>query len=140
MTTDPGRGWAAPNFDDRAWSRGPAGFGTPGTPAVRVRTRWDSPAIWARARAEVPALRPGDALLVHLFHDEDVEVFVNGRPLLRERGYVTEYGDVPLDEAQKALFRPGANVIAATCRQTVGGQGLDLGLTLVRGAPAARTP
>jgi hypothetical protein len=131
-TNDPGDGWAVPDFDDRAWKRGPAGFGADGTPAVRVETPWDSDAIWLRATVNVPRLDPDDVLVLHLFHDEDVEIRVNGRPLLKERGFVTTYLDRSLTEAQKALFRPGANTLAVSCRQSGGGQGIDLGLTLLR--------
>jgi hypothetical protein len=131
-TTDPGPHWADSDFDDRTWKRGPAGFGTPGTPAVRVETPWDSDTIWLRTTVELPRLKPDDALILHLFHDEDVAVMVNGQPLVRERGYLTSYRDLTLTEAQKALFHSGVNTLAVTCRQTGGGQGIDLGLTLLR--------
>jgi hypothetical protein len=131
-TTDPGPGWEAPDFDDRDWKRGPGGFGTPGTPALQERTIWDTSTIWLRATVELPELGQGDALNLHLFHDEDVEIHVNGRRLVRERGYVTSYLDRPLNESQKALFRPGKNTIAVVCRQTGGGQGIDIGLSLLR--------
>lgn len=54
---------------------------------------------------------------------------VNGKPLLSARGYITAYYDIVLDNAQEALFQPGANTIAATCTQTGGGQGVSPGLT-----------
>ena len=112
--------------------RGVAGFGKRGTPALSVGTRWDTRAIWLRTSVRLPALGPHDVLTLRLFHDEDVEVFVNGQPLLREPGFTTSYGDHVLSDAQKALFRPGPNLVAVTCRQTQGGQGIDLGLTLDR--------
>lgn len=132
-TRDPGPGWADPGFDASGWARGRAGFGTPETPAVRVQTRWDTPRIWLRTTVDLPALRSDDSVTLRLFHDEDAEVFVNGARLLRRRGYVTAYGDVELDASQRALFRPGRNTLAVSCRQTGGGQGLDVGLTLLRG-------
>jgi hypothetical protein len=131
-TTDPGAGWQVADYDDRAWKRGAAGFGTPGTPALQERTLWNTPTVWLRTNVEVPKLDANDSLTLHLFHDEDVEIFVNGRRLLRERGYLTAYRDVPLDEARKALFRPGANTIAVTCRQSGGGQGVDVGLSMLK--------
>ncbi len=133
-TSEPVGDWKNPDFDVQAWKSGPAGFGTPGTPAIAVKTRWESPRIWLRNAIELPALGPDDALTLRLFHDEDVEIFVNGERLLRARGYVTSYQDIPLSESQKALFRPGRNLIAVSCRQTGGGQGVDLGFSLLRGA------
>jgi hypothetical protein len=138
-TTDPGDGWNAPDFDARGWKRGPGGFGTPGTPALRERTVWDTPAIWLRTTVELPELAPDDTLTLHYFHDEDMDIFVNGQRLLRRRGHVTSYRDEPLSADQKALFRPGANTIAVHCRQTGGGQGIDVGLLLWKDeAEAAR--
>lgn len=133
-TDEPPGDWAAPGFDAASWPTGPAGFGTPGTPAVAVRTRWDTPRIWLRAEVDLPELGPDDALTLRLFHDEDVDVYVNGERLARERGYVTAYKDLPLDPSRRALFRPGRNVIAVHCRQTGGGQGVDVGLSLLKSA------
>jgi hypothetical protein len=132
-TSDPGPGWAEPGFAIEGWRKGQAGFGTAHTPALQERTLWDTPAIWLRATVDLPKLASSDALSLHLFHDEDVALFVNGKSLLRERGYVTSYRDIPLDESQKGLFRTGPNTIAVKCTQTGGGQGIDVGLSLTRG-------
>lgn len=130
---NPGDGWTDPGFDDTAWTRGSAGFGTRGTPGIRVRTRWDTPEIWLRTTVDLPDdFSADDILTLHLFHDEDVAIHVNGQPLHDVRGYVTAYGDIPLDDAQKALFRPGANTLAVHCEQTGGGQGVDVGLLLLK--------
>ena len=131
-TKDPGEGWSGPDFDASGWSRGKAGFGTSNTPAVRINTPWNTPAIWLRATVDLPQIGADDALTLRLFHDEDAEVFVNGKPLLRTRGYLSAYRDFDLDAARKALFQPGKNTIAVSCRQSGGGQGIDVGLTLQR--------
>ena len=91
-------------------------------PSASAR-RWDADRIWLRTTVELPRLGPDDALTLRLFHDEDVEVFVNGKRLFREEGFTTAYGDRVLSEAQKALFHPGNNVVAVSCRQTRGGRG-----------------
>lgn len=127
-----GQGWTLPDFDDSMWKSGPGGFGAHGTPSVNVRTEWTSPQIWMRTSIDLPRLGDDDLLTLHLFHDEDVQIFVNGKRLFRARGFVTGYEDVPLNAEQKALFRPGKNVIAVTCHQTGGGQGVDLGLGLLK--------
>ena len=132
-TTDPGKSWLDDAFDASAWKRGPAGFGTPETPALQDKTLWDSPAIWLRTTVEVPAIGADDSLVLHVFHDEDVEVFVNGKRVFAEEGHISKYRDVALGESAKSLFRPGKNVIAARCKQTTGGQGIDLGIAVLRG-------
>ena len=63
-----------------------------------------------------------------------MEVRLNGTPIFRAAGYVTDYLDVALDDAAKALLRPGGNVLAVSCRQSGGGQGVDVGLGLSRAA------
>ncbi len=133
-TDDPGDvGWKSPEFDDSSWRRGAGGFGTPRTPTVATHTRWQTPAIWLRKSVDLPAIGPEDELSLRLFHDEDVAVFVNGQPLFQADGYTTAYRDIPLGDSQKALFRAGSNLIAVACKQTGGGQGIDLGLVLFKG-------
>ena len=132
-TTDPGKSWLDDAFDASAWKRGPAGFGTPETPALQDKTLWDTPAIWLRTTVVVPAIGVDDSLVLHVFHDEDVEVFVNGKRVFAEEGHISKYRDVALGESAKSLFRPGKNVIAARCKQTTGGQGIDLGIAVLRG-------
>ena len=58
-----------------------------------------------------------------------------GEPLFDARGYTTDYLEVPLDDRRRALFREGRNTLAVTCRQSRGGQGIDVGLSLEKGAP-----
>jgi hypothetical protein len=129
---DPGRRWSDPDFSPVDWKTGAAGFGTPETPALQERTVWNTKAIWLRTSVELPKIGASDSLALHLFHDEDVEIFVNGKRLLRMRGYTTAYRDISLDERQKSLFHPGRNTIAVSCTQTGGGQGIDVGLDLTR--------
>jgi hypothetical protein len=131
-TEDPGVRWADADFDASSWKRGPAGFGTPDTPSLQDHTRWDTKSIWMRTAFELPELSVGDIVTLHVFHDEDVQIHVNGKRLLQERGYVTSYRDIVLDPSQKALFKTGRNVIAVMCRQTGGGQGIDVGLNLLK--------
>lgn len=134
-TDDPGPGWNRPKFDASSWSTGSAGFGSSGTPALQKRTPWNTPNIWLRTEVDVPALGPDDHLTLHLFHDEDATIFVNGERLARQRGFVSAYEDLKLTPETQALFRPGRNVIAVHCRQSTGGQGIDLGLILDRNEP-----
>ena len=132
-TTDPGPGWDAPGFDDSSWKHGPAGFGAGNPPELAIHTDWSTPSIWLRSTVDLPKLGPDDTLSLHLYHDEDVEVLVNGRPLFSARGYTTTYLDQALDARQRSLFREGKNTIAVRCRQTGGGQGVDVGLRLLKG-------
>lgn len=125
-TRDPGAGWSEADFDDSAWKEGEAGFGRAGTPGAIVRTRWHSNDIWLRRKVVLRA--PPKAVLMRIHHDEDVEVYINGRLVYKARGFLTAYSNVYLDRNAVAAFRAGVNTIAVHCKQTVGGQYIDVGL------------
>lgn len=135
-TAAPDRRWTQPGYDDRGWKTGKSGFGR-GLSQVTARTRWSTAEIWIRLDVEVPAEGIGRASL-RFFHDDDVEIFVNGEPLLTRQGYTVEYEDIALAPDQVALFRPGRNVLAIHCRNESGPQYVDLGITY--DPPGARTP
>jgi uncharacterized protein (DUF849 family) len=44
---------------------------------------------------------------------------------------VTNYVEIPLDEKAIAALKAGRNVVAVHCRQTGGGQNIDVGLTVM---------
>ncbi len=126
--------WFRPDFEDSSWHEGPAGFGTPGTPGAVVRTEWKTPEIWLRRAVELPPLRGDLALWIH--HDEDVEVYLNGVLAAKAEGFTVAYEELPLDAKGRQAIRPGKNVLAVHCKQTRGGQYIDLGLVeLVEPAP-----
>lgn len=131
FTTDkPAEGWEMAAFDDSSWKEGPGGFGEPSTPGSKVRTPWKTPDIWLRRTVKLPegaTTGRGYALSIH--HDEDAEVYLNGKLVGAVKGYVTEYVTVPLDEkALAAAIKEGDNVLAVHCHQTGGGQYIDVGL------------
>ncbi len=129
---DPGAGWEQPDFDDGGWTDGASGFGhdpgnLPSAQANRIQTEWNTPDIWLRKAFEVPAAVSQDRLAFS--HDEDLEVFLNGTLVLSRKGYITDYEDHGLSSAELKSFRAGKNVLAVHCRQTGGGQFVDVGLT-----------
>ncbi|MGA2749315.1 MAG: DUF4965 domain-containing protein [Verrucomicrobiota bacterium] len=127
-TTKPPVNWIQPDFDASAWNQGPAGFGTTGTPGAVVRTRWDTDDIWLQRRITLPDTKYPN-LQFYVYHDEDVEIYIDGILAATAPGYTTDY--VPLDIRPRALslLHPGANVtLAVHCHQTFGGQNIDVGL------------
>ena len=126
-TGKPADGWQREDFDDSAWLKGKGGFGTEGTPGAVVGTQWKSSDIWLRRTFELKddkLSRP--QLLIH--HDEDAEIYINGKLITKLEGYTSSYVRATLDEKAQRMLKPGPNCIAVHCRQTTGGQYIDVGL------------
>jgi hypothetical protein len=133
-TTDApgGDSWTRPDFNASGWRSGPGGFGTQGTPGAVIGTRWDTDDIWIRRQIRVPdSIDPTHAQFI-VYHDEDVEIYVDGVPAAGAQGFEAAYVPLRINDDARALLKPGATVtIAAHCHQTIGGQNLDIGLANV---------
>jgi len=135
-TKQPPSGWETVDFNDRQWQQGKSGFGT-SCPGSKTNTRWNTPEIWLRREFQLPEAAPSD-LKLRLHHDEDAEVYLNGVLALKVTGYVGQYETHNiLPYALKAL-KAGKNVMAVHCRQTSGGQYIDVGLTNRSGGAVAK--
>jgi hypothetical protein len=122
--------WMNAGFDDSKWKTGKSGFGTNGTPGSHVNTRWNTPTIYIRREVILPEDKLHNVQL-YLHHDEDAQVYINGVLAARPRGFTAEYVNVPISPAARATLHPGKNLIAVRCRQTTGGQYIDVGLVEV---------
>ena len=125
-TKKPAAGWEKPGFDDSAWQAGRSGFGRIKQPSARVRTPWRTSDIWLRRTFQLKA-PPARPRLV-IFHDEDAEVYINGVWAAKLTGHVVEYKSLPIRPAAVKALRPGRNTLAVHCRQTIGGQYIDVAL------------
>ena len=135
-TTAPAAGWERPGFDDAAWARSAGGFGSAAIlrdhPHAKSATKWETPEIWLRRHFTYK--KPTGKILqatIDMFHDEDAEVYLNGELVLSAKGYNTNWTSFPLPlEKFAAAVKEGDNVIAVKVVQTVGGQFIDLGLSV----------
>jgi hypothetical protein len=127
-TSEPRGDWHEPAFDDRAWKKGPAGFGTEGTPRAVVRTTWNTPEIWLRRKFTLEPTAERGRLMLVVHHDEDAEIYLNGTLLRSLKGHTRHYGPRLLDANARRLLQNGENTLAVHCRQTSGGQYIDVGL------------
>lgn len=130
----PAAGWFKADFDDSAWRRGPGGFGAGNTPSATARTEWSTPDIWIRREFEIAGEVPGKPGL-RIYHDEDAEVYVNGVPAAKVLGHTVAYYVVPMTPPGAAALKTGTNVIAVHCRQTRGGQYIDVGIAGLAAPP-----
>lgn len=131
-TDEPNGDWTKPAFDDSSWKQGPAGFGTQGTPGATIHTNWNTGDIWLRRTVTIPAGTSTGDLQFMVYHDEDVQIYVNGVLAAGEEGYNGSYVPLPISAQGRAQLKPGTTVtLAVHCHQTGGGQGVDVGLAHV---------
>jgi len=131
-TTDkPADDWMQPAFNDGAWKQGPGGFGTKGTPAAVIGTEWTTKDIWLRRTFELKSTDV-DELSLRVHHDEDAEIYLNGRLVNSLKRHSTEYGPAAIASEIKSALKVGTNLLAVHCRQTAGGQYIDVGLNELR--------
>jgi len=135
--TQPSSPWATTNYDDSTanWTNGTAGFGAGNPPntAGLVRTTWNTGDIWMRR-----TFNPGNLtsqqisnLFFMIYHDEDVEIYINGVQAASATGYRSSYGLMSINAAGRAaLIANGTNVLAVHCHQTGGGQYIDVGIVV----------
>jgi hypothetical protein len=121
----PGKGWFASKYDDNAWRSGQSAFGAG---YDHIGTPWtDTPGdIWLRKEFTLTTI-PTKPFL-RIIHDEDFEVYINGVEATHDSGYIGSYDDFDIDPDALAALKVGNNLIAVHCRQTTGGQVIDVGL------------
>ncbi len=124
--TTPADDWTAPAFNDARWQRGSGGFGTVGTPGAAVRTQWSTKNVWLRKTFRVSAVP--DRISIDVHHDDEVEVYLNGRLIYESRGHLTAYKRILLPPVAAQAMAVGENLLAVHCHQTTGGQYIDVGL------------
>ena len=119
----PADGWQALDFDSSSWKKSAGGFGTTSTPNARVGTVWNTNNIWMRKSFELTSIPADASLLIH--HDEDAEIYINGKSILTLEGFSTDYKTVAIPADKRSALRVGENTMAVHCRQTGGGQFID---------------
>lgn len=130
-TATPAGDWTSQTFNDSAWNTGLGGFGTAFTPGSIVNTTWNTSDIYLRKSFTMPP-NSFSNLLIQAYHDEDMQVYINGILATSVTGYATSYQLFDINPAALAQLTPGATVqIAVHCHQTVGGQNIDVGIVNV---------
>ena len=81
----PGDDWFQTDFEDADWKSGPGGFGTEGTPGTSVRTVWNTSDIWIRRTFDLDDIPSQGDISLTIHHDEDAEVYINGRLVQKAR-------------------------------------------------------
>ena len=126
----PGDDWTNSAFDDATWKQGPGGFGTKDTGGP-VGTEWKTPGIWLRRSFDLSDTVPVDSLVLSLWHDDDVIVYLNGEKAFEAGKYNISYEEVSIAEAARKTLKPGKNQIAVYCLHKDGGRFVDAGILSV---------
>lgn len=128
-TTKPSDDWSAIGFAAKDWKTGKSGFGTAQTPGATIGTEWSSSDIWMVRDFDLPEV---DLSQLHwmIHHDEDTEIYINGKLAAELSGYSVQYETRPLSQTAKQLLKRGKNRISVHCHQTGGGQYIDVGLAI----------
>ena len=120
----PGDDWTKTDFDDSNWKTGTAPFGKDRS---AVNTQWNSDNIWIRRNFEVNEKIPDD-LFLKIDHDDDVEVFLNGKSIFSQQGANGKLKIVDLQNSIKDNLKEGKNVLSIHCVNTGGAAFLDAGI------------
>ena len=134
MDADVPRHWYEKGFDDSSWPLGEAAFGANvGSSQNLVGTAWNTNNIVMRRWFKLGELSPEaiEAMRFIIFHDDDIEVYINGVWAASRGGYTGGYIPVDISDQAKAALRPGEwNLIAIRGKQGSGGQIMDLGISV----------
>ncbi len=127
----PAAGWTRPGFDAAGWKEGPGVVGNSIPRGMKLGTKWTTADVWLRREITMPEGEYPDLQFL-VYHDEDVEIYVNGVLAASEGGFINDYEPMEIRKTARALLKPGAKVtLAVHCHQTIGGQGVDVGLVNV---------
>ncbi|MEP6685034.1 MAG: DUF4965 domain-containing protein [Parafilimonas sp.] len=121
----PADDWMNANFNDSKWKTGAAPF----SDGKNAKTLWKSKNLWVRRTFTLNEI-PDRKMYLKLFHDDDVEVYLNGEKIYNCNCWnsTTEYFSI--DDAMKNKLKKGKNILAVHVVNTAGGQGLDFGLSV----------
>ena len=122
--TPPQGNWQDIQYDDNAWKAGTAPFTDD---KQQAKTLWTSKDIWVR-RTFTYANQDINKLVLKLYHDDNVEVYLNGDEVYTHTGWTSDYTYIPLKDKFKNRLKNGQNVLAIHCANTSGGSWLDAGL------------
>lgn len=122
--TTPANGWATFHFNDADWKTGTAPFSDDKTAA---KTLWTSKNIWVRRVFNLDNTNI-DQLFLKLYHDDNVEVYLNEEKIYTNVGWTSDYKLIPLKDQVKNKLKKGNNLLVIHCANTAGGGWLDVGL------------
>ena len=135
ITSAAPRHWYDATFDDSSWSVGEAAFGH-GMNEYKelVRTDWNTNQIYMRRWFYLSDISPENIakLRFKLFHDDDVDLYINGVWAGAHAGCTFSYWYMDINHEALATLKPNSwNLIALAGKQGTGQQFMDVGLVAI---------
>lgn len=121
---EPTGDWKASSYNANTWKSGTAPIGDD---AKTAKTIWKSHDIWVRRNFTVANPANFNELFLKLNHDDNIEVFLNGKQIYTKEGWTNDFQYIALKNNKSALVA-GQNVIAIHLLNTAGGRFLDFGI------------
>ena len=123
---EPVGSWTASDYNDNAWQKGKAAFGTPDMP--NLSTPWESKDIWVRRTFELTEDYSGQPVILEYSHDDIFELYINGIQVVATDYSWRNHVILELSDEVKKTLVPGKNIIAAHCHNRTGGAYVDFGI------------
>lgn len=130
-TTAPPAAWTQKGFNDADWQSAPGAFGGKMEGGPKISSNWEGSDIWLRRSFKVGKLSAAETqqLVLRQYHDDGIEVYVNGVLAYQNDGATHEYDNVPMSQAAKAAIVSGAdNILAVHCHDGGGDKHVDVGI------------
>jgi hypothetical protein len=127
--TKPNDGWQNISYKDANWQNGKAPFSSN---KKRAGTLWNSADLWVRRIFNLNKTDYNN-LFLKLKHDDNIEVYLNGKEIYHFTGWTDKYQYIPLENSD---LKKGKNVLAIHIANTAGGAFLDAGIV---NEPAQKT-
>ncbi|TDE15601.1 glutaminase family protein [Dyadobacter psychrotolerans] len=128
-TVDPGPAWYKDNYNVSSWKQAPAPFGTKDRNDAMLKSGTEFPKeVWYKREFTLTAT-DFEKPMLNIFHDDDVQVYINGVPAFECAPCFTgDYEFKPISAAARKALKKGKNILAAYCKNGVGPGYIDVGL------------
>ena len=130
-TTAPPANWMKQGFNDAGWQSAQGAFGGKMEGGPQITSEWQGSDIWLRRTfnpGNLSATELGQ-LVLRQYHDDGVEIYINGVLAYQNDGATHEYDNTPLSDAARAAIVPNAdNVLAVHCHDDGGDKHVDVGI------------
>ena len=127
----PADNWKEKGFNDANWKSAPGAFGGKMDGGPKISTGWETHDIWLRRTFEVGNLSTADIdqLMLRQYHDDGVEIYINGVLAYRNDDATHSYANVAIsDEAKRAIVPNATNSLAVYCHDNFGDRHVDVGI------------